>query len=240
MNTKHVELWRRLEQFQMDAPGVALPFSARLARENNWTHAYTQRVIREYKRFAFLAVTAGHPVSPPEDVDQVWHLHLNYSENYWKVFCPEILGRPLHHNPTEGGKKECEKFDDWYGRTLESYRDAFSEHPPGDIWPNAEEKASDKHEFVRVDRQRNWVIPKPRLRLKSLAQAGLGLGGVLALGSVAATNANANVFNWRGPDFLAFFVMLCMASFIVGLVMRWVLRKPIPGEGPGISDLNAY
>ena len=101
MNTKHVELWRRLENFNLDATGAALPFSARLARENQWSPDYTRRVIREYKRFAFLAAAAGHPVSPSEDLDQVWHLHLTYSQNYWKVFCPEILGTPLHHNPTQ-------------------------------------------------------------------------------------------------------------------------------------------
>src|SRR4030095_16273385 len=114
MNATHVELLRRLEQFQLDSPETALPFSARLARENQWTLAYTRRVIAEYKRFAFLAVAAGHPVSPSEDVDQAWHLHLTYSEGYWKHFCPEILGRPLHHQPTKGGCDEREKFSDWY------------------------------------------------------------------------------------------------------------------------------
>src|SRR6266481_4820322 len=100
MNAQHVELCRRIERFQLDSSEAALPFSARLARENNWPTAYSQRVIAEYKRFTFLAVAAGHPVSPSEDVDQAWHLHLTFSENYWKVFCPQILGSPLHHHPT--------------------------------------------------------------------------------------------------------------------------------------------
>jgi hypothetical protein len=95
MNAQHVELCRRIEQYQLDSPEAALPFSARLARENNWSVAYANRVIAEYKRFTFRAVAAGHPVSPSEDVDQAWHLHLTYSENYWKVFCPEILGNPF-------------------------------------------------------------------------------------------------------------------------------------------------
>ncbi len=125
MNAKHVELWQRLEQFQLDSAEAALPFSARLARENNWSPAYTQRVIAEYKRFAFLAAAAGHPVSPSEDVDQAWHLHLTYSENYWKVFCPGILGQPLHHQPTRGGVTERDKFQDWYARTLASYESFF-------------------------------------------------------------------------------------------------------------------
>src|SRR5262245_43333513 len=113
MNTKHVELLRRLEEFQLDSPEAALPFSARLARENQWTANDAQRVINEYKRFAFLAVAAGHPVSPSENVDQAWHLHLTYTQDYWKIFCPEILGQPLHHQPTKGGHDEHEKFGDW-------------------------------------------------------------------------------------------------------------------------------
>src|SRR5437868_4896557 len=106
MNAKHVELLRRLEQFQLDSPEASFPFSARLARENNWSPAHTQRVIAEYRRFAFLAVAAGHPVSPSEDVDQAWHLHLTYSENYWKIFCPKILEQAFHHQPTRGGQSE--------------------------------------------------------------------------------------------------------------------------------------
>ncbi|MDB6065553.1 MAG: hypothetical protein JWR26_1761 [Pedosphaera sp.] len=105
MNTKHAALLERLESFQLDSPEAALPFSARLARENNWFPAHAARVIKEYKRFAFLAIVAGHPVSPSEDVDQAWHLHLTFSENYWKVFCPQILGSPLHHHPTRGNGK---------------------------------------------------------------------------------------------------------------------------------------
>src|SRR5580765_8560766 len=103
MNAKHVDLWERIEQFQLDSAEATFPFSARLAVENNWTRNYTLRVVAEYKRFALLAVTAGHPVSPSEDVDQAWHLHLTYSESYWNVFCPQILGKSFHHQPTQGG-----------------------------------------------------------------------------------------------------------------------------------------
>ena len=175
MNTQHLELRRRLDQFELDAPGAALPFSARLARENDWTPAYAKRVIAQYKRFAFLSLAAGHPVSPSEEIDQVWHLHLVYSENYWKVFCPEALGKPFHHRPTQGGGLESAKFDDWYGRTLESYARLFAETPPGDIWPAAETRRTEKHDFKRVDRVRNWVIPKPRLRGSPVVFSSLAL-----------------------------------------------------------------
>src|SRR5437763_4681359 len=136
MKPEYIELWQRIERFSLDAAGVELPFSARLARENDWRPGFTKRTIEEYKRFAFLAMVAGHPVSPSDTVDQVWHLHLTYTQNYWQKFCGEALGKPLHHNPTKGGASECEKFDEWYRRTLESYRTCFQTDPPKDIWPS--------------------------------------------------------------------------------------------------------
>src|SRR5258706_7970803 len=125
MKIEYVGLWQKVEQFQIDSPEASLPFSTRLARENRWTPEFASRVIEEYKRFAFLATVAGHPVSPSDIVDQAWHLHLTYTQNYWKKFCGEVLGKPLHHFPTEGGPSERDKFDDWYRKTLERYRLLF-------------------------------------------------------------------------------------------------------------------
>src|SRR5687768_8348674 len=103
LNDAQRELWARLEGLALDDPAAALTFSRRLARENQWTFAYTGRVVAEYKRFVFLAREAGHPVSPSEAVDQAWHLHLTYTESYWQEMCAGILGRRLHHHPTKGG-----------------------------------------------------------------------------------------------------------------------------------------
>jgi uncharacterized protein (TIGR04222 family) len=295
----HVELWRRIEGFQLDSAEAALPFSARLARENNWSTTYAQRVITEYKRFTFLAVAAGHPVSPSEDVDQAWHLHLTYSENYWKVFCPEILGKPFHHQPTKGGVTERHKFEDWYARTLESYEKFFGAPPPDDIWPTPETHRKEKHLFIRVDRERNWIIPKPRLP-KNLAWSAVPLAGRLgvrkftipihalqtlkrttsdgartilsaanstiqgirqsnrrfhisatllaSLGLIAlllfcngAMLANsANVFDWRGPDFLIFYIILFAVTLGLALLLRSSLRRPGPIEPVNIPELDGY
>src|SRR5262245_16120996 len=159
MDASHEDLLERLERYALDSQGSVLPFSARLARENGWSRTYARRVIAEYKRFAFLAAIAGHPVSPPEDVDQAWHLHLTYSEDYWNVFCGDVLGRPLHHRPSRGGHDERAKFDAWYARTLASYETHFGEPPPTDIWPSPGSHGRDTHRVVRVDRKRYWVIP---------------------------------------------------------------------------------
>ena len=64
------ELLLRLDAFELDEPGVAFPFSARLAHENGWSRGFARRVIAEYKRFVWLALRAGHPVTPSEEVDE--------------------------------------------------------------------------------------------------------------------------------------------------------------------------
>lgn len=162
--TGHQDLWRRIEDFQLDLPGVALSFSDRLARENGWSRRHTRRVIAEYKRFVFLAMTSSHPVTPPVDVDQAWHLHLTYTRSYWDRFCGQTLGAPLHHEPTTGGKSEGRKFTDWYGRTLELYTSVFGAPPPSDIWPAPEVRLSAESRIRQVSARTHWTFRKPRFR----------------------------------------------------------------------------
>ena len=100
------ELWNGLESMQLDEPGVALTFTRRLARENDWTLAYAGRVVTEYRRFLYLAARAGHSVTPSDAVDQAWHLHLLYTRHYWGTLCKDVLRHDLHHGPTLGGTPE--------------------------------------------------------------------------------------------------------------------------------------
>ena len=122
LDSQQVELYERIQAFSLDQPDTPLSFSKRLAKDNGWSLSYAQRAIAEYKKFTFLAVVAGHPVTPSDQVDQVRHLHLGYTRSYWQEFCPNVLQTTLHHNPSRGGASEQLKFDDWYSRTLESYK----------------------------------------------------------------------------------------------------------------------
>ena len=122
--------WNRLDAYNFDDPEHQLSFTDRLSRENAWPTDFAARVIDEYKRFCWLAVHADHPVTPSDEVDQVWHLHLTYSRDYWERFCPDILGQPLHHGPTKGGRDEAEKYHLWYGKTLLTYSENFDRPPP--------------------------------------------------------------------------------------------------------------
>lgn len=173
------ELLVRLECFEIDQPGARLPFSARLARDQGWDSGFARRVTGEYKRFLWLAMRAGHPVTPSREVDEAWHLHLCYTRSYWEDLCGKVLGKPLHHGPTEGGPAEDEKFSDWYGRTLESYRRHFGEEPPADIWPPAAKRFAPPVRRM-VDPAEHWILPKRRLRRAATLAAGLSLVPLLA------------------------------------------------------------
>lgn len=161
---EHQDLFNRIQAFSFDERECALPFADRLARENQWSDMHAERVISEYKRFIFLAMVAGHPVTPSDEVDQVWHQHLLYTRSYWERFCGGVLGRPLHHDPTTGGRSEGTKFEYWYDRTLESYRRIFGP-PPQDIWPIAAIRFGEHLHFTRVNTRRNCVIPMTRVRV---------------------------------------------------------------------------
>ena len=81
MSPDRSELLARILAFDIDGGESALPFAARLAREHGWSRTYADRVIEEYKRYVFLAATAGFTVCPSEDVDAAWHLHLTYTKS---------------------------------------------------------------------------------------------------------------------------------------------------------------
>jgi uncharacterized protein (TIGR04222 family) len=204
-----------LMNFRFEREPVSLTFADRLANENGWRIAYADRVIEEYKKFLYLAAVVDHPVSPSDAVDQAWHLHLLYTQSYWDDLCRDVLGRPLHHGPTLGGAAEQAKHDDWYERTLGSYRRLLAAEPPGDIWPSlaAWKRVRARHE--RVDRDRYWLIPKPRLPI--------GMKGhpakvpcFFAVPFVAVLNP----LDLTGPEFLWFIVVMMAVALVAGLFMR--------------------
>jgi hypothetical protein len=150
MSSPDHPVWTKLADYCVGPPDASLSFVDRLARENRWSVAYAERVMNEYKRFCFLAIVAGHEVTPSDAVDQAWHLHLTYSRDYWGRFCPDVLGAKLHHGPTAGGQVERTRYYDQYAATLKSYEVHFDEPSPPDIWPDAKRRFVDGPTGVRV------------------------------------------------------------------------------------------
>ncbi len=224
-------LLKRLADFGLDDPDASFPFSAKLAKENSWTPVFTARAIEEYKRFCYLAVTDGHPVSPSQVVDQVWHLHLTYSYNYWQVFCPKVLQTHFHHHPSKGGIEERAKFDDWTANTHASYRVAFGAEPPADIWIDAEPIPTGPAE------DRHYHIPKALVRNASQG-VGLAVGLLILAGCTEAIEGNA--LDMRGPEFLQFYLFLAAITFAAALLIRNLLKLPSMLGGSIPSDLDPY
>ena len=230
------ELRARIDGFEFDEPGATLTFASRLARENGWSIGFAQRAIAEYRRFLFLAFTAGHPVTPSDAVDQVWHLHLTYTRSYWQRLCREVLRGPLHHEPTRGGREEGTKFADWYERTLAAYQRAFDEVPPPDVWPPAEVRFGTDLAHVRVNRAECWLVPRPtgwRHWLRRGRLAGLGLAGAATAGCAALFHTPP--FTLNGSAFLTFFPIFAVIVFAFAAWLRWALSGP--GAAP-VSDAD--
>jgi hypothetical protein len=232
INSQHAELYQRIQAFSLDAADAHLPFSKRLARDNGWTIEYASSVIYEYKKFIFLAVVADHPVTPSDQVDQVWHLHLLYTHSYWDEFCLKVLQMPLHHGPTQGGSRERCKFDDWYNKTLASYEQFFQQSPPVDIWPPSHIRFGRDVHFVRVNTQENWILPKPQLNLLSEFRLSRSAIFVLSLflalgvtGCALSDLANLpNPLNFSLPEFTVFYLSAALIGVfpisLVGLFRR--------------------
>lgn len=198
MLPEYTNLAERLRAFTLDEPGAARPFSKRLAQEHGWSAEFAAAAIEEYKRFALLAVVAGHVVTPSKVIDEVWHLHLIYTRNYWDVFCPQVLGRPLHHDPGAGRTGEVDRHTQQYAQTLASYRRVFGNEPPAAQWPQGSK---------RCRPALATALPTP------LLLAPLAVGWL-------------NPFDMRGPDFLLLFAIAYAVSLLFAGVLRFALRGP--------------
>ena len=128
-------LWQALADMRIEREGAVATFARRLGRKQGWGKRHTYSVIEEYRRFLYLAATGDRPVTPSDDVDAAWHLHLTYTRHYWDELCGRILGKSLHHDPTEGGAAQQAHFRDQYAATLARYEIVFGEPAPPGVWP---------------------------------------------------------------------------------------------------------
>lgn len=167
----NLELWEKLSNFSLDNPEASFSFTDRLARENGWSIEFSKRVVDEYKKFIYMSVVSGKSLTPSDEVDQAWHLHLVYSYSYWVEMCENTLGGfRLHHGPTKGGLVEKKRYDDQYSQTLEFYLNEFGYDAPRDIWPSHEIRFG-KVNFRRVSMHDNYVLNKEKVQKHTLSLA---------------------------------------------------------------------
>lgn len=195
----------------MDDGTAVIPFSAKLAASENWSAEFTQRAIEEYKKFILLCCISEKGASPSQTVDEVWHLHLTYTQSYWIDFCRNTLGKDIHHHPSAGGDQENHKHREWYKETLQLYRTVFGAGAPADIWPPP---SSD------------WRVPEDPPLHFDLGTIVM-LVGILFIPFlfIEGTFHTFSPFRLNGPQFLEFFPWYGVAIILAYIVYRWQIKK---------------
>lgn len=226
MTWKSDPLWAALADMRIGSAGAACGFAARLARENGWSAAYAGEVAREYRRFLYIAARTDKPVTPSDEVDQAWHLHLLNSRHYWDILCGRILQRPFHHDPAGGGAVEALRHRRQYQDTLAHYRKLFGEDPPPTIWPASVDAFALRP--IRVDSARYWLVPKlPAGQATVLAGAAVAIAACSALAANRA--ASEGGLHW-GP-----IIALIALGTIVVAAAQWLFarRRRRDGDSSG-------
>jgi len=177
-------LWAALSHMQIETPGAATRFEEALAEAQGWTTGFAERVTDEYRRFLYLAATAGFEVTPSQTVDHVWHLHLGFP-HYREMLCGRILGRPLEHRPAAGEPGDEERHHRQYETTVALYERAFLSPPPSDVWPRP---ISWEARQVAAKRRRGR-----RSAFRIAAGAALGAAGAYASGFAVAALVLAGI-----------------------------------------------
>jgi hypothetical protein len=226
------ELFARIDAHVIGPADAEMSFARRLARENDWSEGYAAEVIGEYKRFIYLICISAGPLTPSRDVDEVWHLHLTYSRDYWERFCRETLKRDLHHTPTEGGPDEADKFWNLYDETLRTYKAEFQENPPRVIWPSAELRFSDNVNPVKVSGDRYFIVDKRYGAALVVAVAAVFFaGGALA-------NSYPNKFYFAMLVFLFILLLITAAAASMPVNARAKTSASCCGGGSSPTGCN--
>lgn len=147
---RNPDLWARLEAFEFDKGTGSAPFSVKLARAEGWSAAYTARVIEEYRRFLYLTQVSRKQVTPSQIVDAAWHMHLTFTRDYWEDLCPNVIGKPIHHQPC-AGEEEMPRYRDQFAATKALYEAEFGAEPPRDIWGREDATRRKRRAFLIRD-----------------------------------------------------------------------------------------
>ncbi len=213
-------LWQRIRDHAFEDAQAPLDFVAKLAREQGWSRAEALAAIEEYRRYCFLASLGIDAVVPSVAVDEVWHLHLTYTEDYWQRFCPIALGFPFHHRPGGLVRGDAAQYRRGYADTLAAYERWFGP-PPERWWPGTAERFRAPVRFRRVDTEQVWLLRKPAWsRRPGAFVAGIAAAAITLMASSFAEAASLNPLDWSGPKFLMLFLLLMIVSVSFALAKR--------------------
>ncbi|OMJ65307.1 hypothetical protein SteCoe_38520 [Stentor coeruleus] len=111
----------------------------KIVKRKYCTNKMISNYINEYVRFMTMLYFTNDPLTPSEEVDQVWHTHQCMTIEY-KNFCSTIFNKFIYHTPTVGGESESTKHVNLYDITIEFYCFLFKESPPIGLWPTTADR----------------------------------------------------------------------------------------------------
>jgi len=221
MKASNQELYEKIMSLEIDEDSINFTFSDRLSRENKWKKSYCKRCLVEYKKFIYLSSISNKNLTPSDQVDQVWHLHLTYTKSYWLNLCRNILNTELHHGPTKGGEIELNKYKEQYQQTLNIYKKEFNEFPPNDIWPNLEKRFNNADKFIRVNSSEYTIFKDTYKTI------------IIMLFLPIAVYASEN--NAGENDFW-FYVKVIFGIYVVYKILKWLSKIGGSGNSGGCGS----
>ena len=217
---EHADCWERIRRHLGTSGPHALDLVAVLVRKFGWSRDHAEGAVEEYRRFCFLAATGAAGVSPSAEVDEVWHLHLQHTRDYWERFCPQVLRMSLHHEPGGRSRERDRVFRAQYAETLARYQQVFGP-PPEAFWPGMVARFDASPRFRSVDTHRTWVVRRPAWTRRGVSgsTAAVLLMAMLFVAPEALA-LGANPLDWDGPTFLKLFLVLAVVALVAGIRMR--------------------
>lgn len=248
-------LWQAISAHPLGGQRAASSFARRLARENCWSVEQAQGAILEYRRFCYLQRLSDHGLTPSHAVDQVWHLHLLYTQDYWRQFCTHTLGREMHHLPAIEHATDDARFREQYAQTLAQYEAEFGLPNPR-WWPGLRETFAPSnwqwHNAIApaiAQNRRAWLGRAAGLsysirRFLPLALV-LSVALMLALGVQAQVESMdagavqaASPLDYSGGEFLSFYLKLLLAAVVLSEILRRVMTpKTQPQAGLSAAEI---
>ena len=213
MQQEHLPLWNKIQEFPLDDAAATITFSSKLAASQNWSNSFTQQAIAEYKKFLLLCCISEKGAAPSHTVDEVWHLHLTYTQSYWVDLCRDTLGKDIHHYPSAGGDAEDDKHRGWYRETLQTYRSVFGTDPPPAIWPSPKPEGP--------------IPPQTAVPIPASTIAGIALLLSLPFLFIELEYDTPNPFRLAGPDFLMFFPLYGLTLLLAFILYRRSIKKRV-------------
>lgn len=219
--TLRKQLRKQIESFTIGSEHDRLTFIKRLARENAWSVSFAKKAYAEYLRFIYMVSISDEQLTPSDEVDQVWHLHMTYTQSYWVDLCRHVLGVELHHKPTKGGNAEQSRYKQQYSDTLDFYLETFSAQPPSAIWPTVEKRFATADQFVRINKSRYWLLFKPE---NYLLKFSLLLSMPVLLAACTETLNGENIW---------FALKVMLGVYITYKVLKFIIKYARNGSGSG-------